>query len=265
MANFYILKNTVGLKKILTAGLLFTSVIYQTNASELTIPHTFQPKTPAKAAEVNANFSATASAVNDNNSRINLLETSLSTLSSRLDALESQQQNVTISYETFYATDLFFVLNDSDGNLLFPVVAGNQTPSQYVVTNYLYHPIPGLNNVTFNVANNGTTAIIRTTGETYLTDFSAWAQLEIAISVDGITPAQSAYGKIHIVSDNNISSGGATWDITLPVQLDAGSHQFSVLIRGSNQNQGNITIDGRSGGDYPGKVKASVMQIYDGH
>jgi len=43
-------------------------------ASDVTLPHTFAPNTPARASEVNANFAAVKSAVDDNNSRIGGLE-----------------------------------------------------------------------------------------------------------------------------------------------------------------------------------------------
>ena len=43
-------------------------------ASELDVPHTFVAGQPALAAEVNANFSAVETAVNDNDTRITALE-----------------------------------------------------------------------------------------------------------------------------------------------------------------------------------------------
>jgi hypothetical protein len=74
-------------------------------AGEVTIPNTFQSGTPAVAAEVNANFSAVESAVDDNDSRIAALEAALaalqatvtsqastiSTLQSELAAVQSSQ------------------------------------------------------------------------------------------------------------------------------------------------------------------------------
>jgi Phage Tail Collar Domain/Collagen triple helix repeat (20 copies) len=46
----------------------------------VTIPNTFKPETPARAADVNANFSAIATAVNDTATDIATLETSIQTL-----------------------------------------------------------------------------------------------------------------------------------------------------------------------------------------
>ncbi|MEW6434448.1 MAG: hypothetical protein AB1730_23350 [Myxococcota bacterium] len=50
-------------------------------AGNVTLPNTFQPNTPARAAEVNANFAAVKTAVDDNSAQI-------STLATRLTAAE---------------------------------------------------------------------------------------------------------------------------------------------------------------------------------
>jgi|GEM_PF-6284805 len=251
--------------------LLFVSVVtlfshQLSTASELTIPNTFQANTPAKASEVNNNFSATATSVNDNHNRIATLEAALTALTNRVEVLEAQpQNNFSIKYDAYYATDLFFVRNDANGTIIIPSTSGNQTPAETVETNYQYYPIPGLNDISFNVDNDNTTVVIRATGEAYLTSFSAFSSLDIAVQIDGTTPALGAVETIRMVSDDNLSSGGASWDVTLPTQLNAGTHQFSILIRGTNQNQSEITIDGRSIGSYAGKVKTTIMQINDGN
>ena len=55
---------------------LFVSMLVAVSAfaGEVNLPHTFQPNTKAKASEVNVNFEAVRDAVNDNNSRIQSLE-----------------------------------------------------------------------------------------------------------------------------------------------------------------------------------------------
>lgn len=72
-------------------------------AGPVTLPNTFQPHTPARAAEVNANFTAVKTAVDDNDQRIitlnatqathqgsiATLQTGVSTLTTRVSALES--------------------------------------------------------------------------------------------------------------------------------------------------------------------------------
>ncbi len=59
-------------------------------AGTLTIPHTFAAGTKAVAAEVNANFTATKTAVDDNDSRIAALAARVSTLEGELTALQGQ-------------------------------------------------------------------------------------------------------------------------------------------------------------------------------
>jgi hypothetical protein len=65
----------MNMKQVVRLGLgiaiaISTGVI----AGPLTIPNSFSAGTPARAAEVNANFNAVATAVNDNNSRLTTLE-----------------------------------------------------------------------------------------------------------------------------------------------------------------------------------------------
>jgi len=59
-------------------------------AGTLTIPHTFSANTKAVAAEVNANFTAAKTAVDDNDSRIAALAARVSTLEGELTALQGQ-------------------------------------------------------------------------------------------------------------------------------------------------------------------------------
>ena len=59
-------------------------------AGELVIPHSFSANTPAVAAQVNANFSATKTAVDDNDTRIAALEAALTTLQGSLAVAQGQ-------------------------------------------------------------------------------------------------------------------------------------------------------------------------------
>ena len=59
-------------------------------ASELTVPNEFTAGEPAVAAEVNDNFSETATAVNDNDARIAALEAQVAVLESAITALTSR-------------------------------------------------------------------------------------------------------------------------------------------------------------------------------
>jgi len=64
--------NRQTLKSLLISTLVVAAVAF---GSSLTVPNTFTTGTPARAAEVNANFTAVKTAVDDNNTRITALET----------------------------------------------------------------------------------------------------------------------------------------------------------------------------------------------
>lgn len=61
--------NTILRLAAVAMGVIFFSTIY-TSAQDLTIPHTFSADTPAVAAQVNANFNAIKTEVDNNNTRI---------------------------------------------------------------------------------------------------------------------------------------------------------------------------------------------------
>jgi hypothetical protein len=65
------MKYSTGLISVVLGGMVFTA-----HGDTLTIPNTFNAGTPAVAAEVNANFDAAKSAVDDNDARITTLESS---------------------------------------------------------------------------------------------------------------------------------------------------------------------------------------------
>ena len=79
------------------ASLALLPAGFAAHAGELTIPHSFSAGTPAQAAQVNANFAATRTAVNDNDTRIAALETHLAALQSQVAALQSQVAAIEVS------------------------------------------------------------------------------------------------------------------------------------------------------------------------
>ena len=79
------------------ASLALLPAGFAAHAGELTIPHSFSAGTPAQAAQVNANFAATRTAVNDNDARIAALETHLAALQSQVAALQSQVAAIEVS------------------------------------------------------------------------------------------------------------------------------------------------------------------------
>ncbi len=97
-------------KSLWTSVFVGTIIAAGAVAGPVTLPHSFQPHTPARAAEVNANFAAVKTAVDDNDQRIttvsaaqtsqqgtittmqgsvSTVQSSLTTLTSRVTALES--------------------------------------------------------------------------------------------------------------------------------------------------------------------------------
>lgn len=236
---------------LVSAGMLLLAS--PLHAGDLTIPNEFTAGTPAVAAEVNANFDAVEVAVDDNDLRIN-------DLLARVEALEAQASEPALSVETFFATDLMFM--QMSGDLTVPVVTGNQTPAGTIGSGVDWHPLPALTDVPFTVDEDDTTVIIETHGEAYLTDFNAWSRLNVAIRIDGQVPENGAIESLRMVSDDNLSSGGATWGIAHATILSAGEHTFTVLVKGSAQNQSDLTLEGRSGTGYEGRIKARVMQVH---
>lgn len=66
---------TLQMKRILTSAFFSIMVVGVVWAGSVTLPNTFTAGTTARAAEVNANFTAVKTAVDDNHTRITRLET----------------------------------------------------------------------------------------------------------------------------------------------------------------------------------------------
>lgn len=77
---------------LITITLLFSAVGL---AAELTIPNTFSAGQPALASEMNANFTAVETAVDDNAARVTTLEQQVTTLQQQVTALLNPSQSVT--------------------------------------------------------------------------------------------------------------------------------------------------------------------------
>jgi hypothetical protein len=73
-------------------------------ASSVTLPNTFTPNTPARASEVNANFQAVKSAVDDNHARLTAVEGTTGTLSTNVTALTSSLNTVTTDLSALTGT-----------------------------------------------------------------------------------------------------------------------------------------------------------------
>ena len=98
----------IGLSAALLAG--------AASAGPLDVPHAFSAGQPAVAAEVNANFAAVESAVDDNAARIAQLEAMVATLQSQVAALQASAAMTVSPY-----LDLVYIEDPNDGTL-YPTV-----------------------------------------------------------------------------------------------------------------------------------------------
>ncbi|MEW5742366.1 MAG: tail fiber domain-containing protein [Myxococcota bacterium] len=73
-------------------------------ASNVTLPHVFTSGTPARAAEVNANFSAVKTSVDDNHARLQTAEGNVSTLQSNVSTLQSTVSTLNTSVTSLNST-----------------------------------------------------------------------------------------------------------------------------------------------------------------
>lgn len=89
-------------KLVLFSTLILLTAFSSTHAGEVAIPNTFASDTPAVAAQVNANFTAVKTAVDDNDSRVAALEALVTALQSRLEVLETSQ---VMALESYLAVD----------------------------------------------------------------------------------------------------------------------------------------------------------------
>ena len=88
-------------RKFLAAAITVTmgmsgNLVY---ASDLTVPHTFSAGTPAVAAEVNENFTAVETAVDDNHTQISDILNTISALQNRIDTLEKSNADLVTENE----------------------------------------------------------------------------------------------------------------------------------------------------------------------
>ena len=119
---------------------------------------------------------------------------------------------------------------------------GTGSPQFWNSTANNYTSINGLDEIEFTLAED-MTVLFHTNGSASMPVFNAWASISVAIFIDGTMPAEGAEQRLHIVTDDNISTGGSVWSITYPASLSAGTHTVSVKARSNGtQNQGTVGI-----------------------
>ena len=78
---------------------VFSLMVSQVLAGGVTIPNTFTAGTPAKAAEVNDNFNAVKTSVDDNDARINSNTSNISNHETRITANETNKQIIKENFD----------------------------------------------------------------------------------------------------------------------------------------------------------------------
>ena len=110
------------IRNLLIAPLIATSCLIQ--ADTVTIPNTFTANTPAVAAQVNANFTAVKTSVDDNDTRIDDLMAAVTQLQTDLTTANNQITSLTNSLDTAnsdidsLSASLFSVVSDIDSRFI---------------------------------------------------------------------------------------------------------------------------------------------------
>jgi hypothetical protein len=105
--------------KLILISIITFTLIPSTHAADVTIPNSFQSGATAVASEVNANFSAVETAVNDNNRRVAELESTVATLLETISTLQDRivefEDSQVMALESFVTVD---EVSDSRGPLV---------------------------------------------------------------------------------------------------------------------------------------------------
>jgi hypothetical protein len=109
-----------GLRLIASLALLGGAA--EVSASELTIPNSFTAGSRASAAQVNQNFQATATAVNDNDANINDATTRVTTLESTVGSQETRLTAVEQSVAALAGAVTVPVMSDAAGQIVGALV-----------------------------------------------------------------------------------------------------------------------------------------------
>ena len=238
-------------------------------AADLTIPNTFVSGTPAIAAEVNANFSAVETAVDDNDGRITINANGLAALQSTISALQSDLADANNSIGLLQAAladkadtshthaqnditnltgdisnlqnDLGAVQSNSvlalDGNLLYTVDANGYATARFTDINV--QVVNGVGQTTKNglgnliVGYNGATTIINTPIVCSIPDFTDQTTCE---NNSGAWSRSHKTGSHNLVAGSNnsyASTGGLIYGTqNIITGINAASGGFSNVASG---------------------------------
>jgi hypothetical protein len=262
------MKRTARVASLVVPGAL---VLSGANAGEVTGLTTFTTGTPAKAAEVNGNFNAVKTAVDDNHARINALQTGIAAIDTRVTALEAVSDLLgPLMYGDGSAGDLVVTGSVTWGNSAAPpnLNFNNctiQSGAELIVGGGLTLRCAGAfkNEGTLRVAASTPGGLIdipkpgvvgTATFAPVQGDFPTVARLP-AFDADGsytdvITDGLGASGALKTYVISNLPSlriGGSGGSGSVGLSGGAGGGLLKILVSGPLSNTGAIFADGTSG------------------
>ena len=113
------------MKKLTLATLL---IVGTAAADDLTLPNTFQAGTPARAAEVNANFSAVETSVDDNAADIAVVSASVQTYAQNIS---SNTQNISLNGQNISSNAQNISSNDQEIEVVSQTVSSLIAPPAF--------------------------------------------------------------------------------------------------------------------------------------
>lgn len=210
-----------GNRRAVLSGLVVVSLLGTfAFASNVTLPYTFTAGTAAKASEVNGNFFAVKTAVDNNFSLITALQTSLSALVEKVNHAEGSvtaMQNTLQSRATYYAVqDLDLIMSELS----------------------TWNSIPGAS-VTFSTSTS-TRVLLTANGVVHeYTGAAPFVDCRLRFLVDGAAvTGTEEHGSIHVVASRTWDAPGNRIPFMMRemVTLAAGTHTVAVqMIRIPNK------------------------------
>jgi len=165
-------------------------------AGNVTLPNTFQPNTPARASEMNANFTAVRTAVNDNFTLIGALQAALTTLTARVTSTESAitTLNPRVTSAENSLASVSSRLNAVEQQLLagVPLVAVQGLMDAAQDTEGVWIDVGGAT-VSFSTTDPSTRILMTATGAMATWASSSWLRCGVRFLVDG-SPLPGAGG-----------------------------------------------------------------------
>ena len=206
-------------KILLILGFAF---IYNVQAADLTIPNTFTAGTPAVAAEVNSNFTAVESAVDDNNTNIT---TNATGIGANTTSIGTKQNTVTGTCPTGQSIRVI----NSDGTVTCEVDTDTDTNTTY-----------------------STGSGLTLSGTTFSADTSA-----IQSRVTDVCPPGQAIGAINADGTVNCETGGSGSSLDADLLDGNDSSAFAnALHTHAGSLYSKVAIVAQNGGDYTSPLTA---------